>query len=252
MGSIEDGATLGGERGSYPAYVPNGADGIMETLTYRNDLQPTEPGLNTTDFDTAAWTSTAGFSDSSLPVSQRDSYIDADAYGSHIANYDPKPLDPPPGFPAAVTSTWRTSSYQTYAVPGADYATTTPVPDITTPYTHPETGSYSIPIAPSPPLIDSSHTSDDAFGQGQGPQSHVSQDSYGVSSGRRWSTDNQQGSDAGSPERTMPGIMETQLEGEETSERLRGGSIDANTHDTSNSYLNRARSGNADGNAENN
>lgn len=196
MGSIEDGTTLGGERGSYPAYVPNGADGIMETLTYRNNLQPTGPDLNTTDFDTSAWTSTAGLSDSSLPISQGDSYNDADAYGSHIANYDPNPLDPPPSFPAAVTSTWRTSSYQTYAVPGADYATTTPVPDITTPYTHLGTGSYRIPIAPSPPLIDSSHTSNDAFGQGQGPQSHVSQDSYGVSSGRRWSTDNQQGSDA--------------------------------------------------------
>lgn len=199
-GSMEDGMTLGEERGSYPAYAQSGADISMETPTYRNDIQPTRPSPSTTDFDTSAYVSSAGFLDSSLSTPQGVRYIDTTAYDPVISNYGSGPPDLSSGYPVMGTSTEWTGSFQNHSALTGGYAATTPMSDVTISYTHAEISSYSISIAPSPPNIEApdgngiSYTTSDAFVQDQGPPSHVSQNSYDSSYGRRWSTDNQHGS----------------------------------------------------------
>ncbi|KAI0897555.1 hypothetical protein F4806DRAFT_462655, partial [Annulohypoxylon nitens] len=270
-GSMEDGETLGEERGSYPAYTQSGVDISMDTSTYRNNIQPSGQSPNTTNFDTSAYVSSAGFSDSSLPTPQGGSYIDTAAYSTHTPNYDPNPPDLSSSYPITSTSTELSSPFQIYAAPAGGYATTISMSDVPISYAHAGTNGYSICIAPSPPSIEALdgngtlYTSDDVFVQDQAPPSHVLQNTYD-SYGRRWSTDNQQGSTAGSPEQTMQGIVEMSLE-EQTNERLGEGSITVyvrgdedpwspetahnNVHDTSNSYFDGAPSGNANGDAEN-
>ncbi|KAI1091386.1 hypothetical protein F5B19DRAFT_276026 [Rostrohypoxylon terebratum] len=216
-GPMEDEAALGEEMDSHPVYLQSGADSRTETLTYRNNFQHIGPGLSTTNFDTSTWTSTAGYPISSL---SGGSDTGANAYGPNIFDYDPNTPDLFLSYPVAGIGTGWTDSNPTT---DGDHATTILVPNTTTPY---GISSYGISITPSPPTIggldETSHTSNNTFRQDQHPQTHVHEDSYDFSSGRRWSTENYQGSTAGSsPEQIITGVMETQFEEEHTSERPR-------------------------------